>query len=584
MGAGMGKRSLEAAFVAALLLAAVLVGSMSPAAAGATVVTVSVTADVVDGNTTPGNISLREAVDISNADGVENAIVLGGDQSYALTDCASSGNEDEDANANGDLDLLDGEDIQIFGNGSTIEQTCDSERVVDKLGTGTLVLDEVTITGGTPSDGDGGGVLVGVGLTVRNGSVLRDNTAFNGNGGGAHAGGLLTVQDSSVHDNTTVSGGGGGLASLLGVTLERSAVNDNRSYTGAGAISGGTTVIVRNSTVSHNLAENQGGITATHITLEYATVVGNSGRQGFQTDNLAGGLSITAFASIIGLGGPSEDCSAANFFSNGYNLGYDASCELDHPTDLPGTYPHLNGAGVDDGGPLSHPAVVPSRAIDRIPAACGAAANDQWDTARPIGGSCDVGAREVAPVACGGTFTDVGPGHPFGDEICWMGQTAISTGFLDQTFKPGAPVTRQSMAAFIYRLAMEPPYDPGFDQTFNDVTPSHPFFQEIEWMAATGIASGFDGDLFLPGANVSRQAMSAFMYRVAGEPSFFPAGQTFTDVSPAHPFYQEIGWMADEEISTGYSDDTYRPSIPVSRQAMAAFMLRLAESVPLDGL
>jgi hypothetical protein len=140
------------------------------------------------------------------------------------------------------------------------------------------------------------------------------------------------------------------------------------------------------------------------------------------------------------------------------------------------------------------------------------------------------------------------------------------------------------MAAFIYRLAMEPPFDVASQPSFNDVGTNHPFFLEIEWMADTGIATGFDGDVYKPGSNVSRQAMAAFMYRVAGEPAFFPAGPTFDDVSPAHPFYKEIGWMADEQISTGFDDDTYRPSIAVSRQAMAAFMLRLAEGPELLGV
>ncbi|OWY59276.1 hypothetical protein B7486_75440, partial [cyanobacterium TDX16] len=57
-----------------------------------------------------------------------------------------------------------------------------------------------------------------------------------------------------------------------------------------------------------------------------------------------------------------------------------------------------------------------------------------------------------------------------------------------------------------------------------------------------------------------------------------PTVQTFTDVSPSHPFSDEIEWMADTGISTGYQPGpTYRPSIAVSRQAMSAFMRRLAE-------
>jgi hypothetical protein len=67
------------------------------------------------------------------------------------------------------------------------------------------------------------------------------------------------------------------------------------------------------------------------------------------------------------------------------------------------------------------------------------------------------------------------------------------------------------------------------------------------------------------------------MYRFADEPLFTPSSPSFTDVSAGHPFFKEIEWMADTEISTGYlPGPTYRPGTAVSRQAMSAFMHRLA--------
>jgi hypothetical protein len=50
---------------------------------------------------------------------------------------------------------------------------------------------------------------------------------------------------------------------------------------------------------------------------------------------------------------------------------------------------------------------------------------------------------------------------------------------------------------------------------------------------------------------------------------------TFDDVPADHPFFDEIEWMAATHISNGYPDGTYRPSDPVTRQAMSAFMQRL---------
>jgi len=50
---------------------------------------------------------------------------------------------------------------------------------------------------------------------------------------------------------------------------------------------------------------------------------------------------------------------------------------------------------------------------------------------------------------------------------------------------------------------------------------------------------------------------------------------TFSDVPAEHPFFDEIEWMAATHVSNGYPDGTYRPNDPVTRQAMSAFMQRL---------
>lgn len=58
------------------------------------------------------------------------------------------------------------------------------------------------------------------------------------------------------------------------------------------------------------------------------------------------------------------------------------------------------------------------------------------------------------------------------------------------------------------------------------------------------------------------------------------AAADFSDVDDDHQFSDEIQWMSDTGISEGYSDGTYRPGNPVTRQAMAAFMMRAAGQDP----
>jgi hypothetical protein len=126
----------------------------------------------------------------------------------------------------------------------------------------------------------------------------------------------------------------------------------------------------------------------------------------------------------------------------------------------------------------------------------------------------------------------------------------------------------------------EDPLPPCSSEPFVDVPVSHPFCAEIQWMADNAISMGYSDGTYRPGTDVTRQAMSAFMYRLAGEPPGPFPDPGFSDVSPSHHFFEEISWMAHAGVTTGYSDGTYRPGTDVTRQAMSAFMYRLSPLLP----
>lgn len=177
-------------------------------------------------------------------------------------------------------------------------------------------------------------------------------------------------------------------------------------------------------------------------------------------------------------------------------------------------------------------------------------------------------------------FSDVLGTHPFRCDIGWLVDQGIAAGYSDGTFRPASSITRQAMAAFVYRYAGEPAFTPPATATFSDVSPSHPFFAEIEWLADTGVSAGFSDGTYRPGASITRQSAAAFLYRYAGEPAFTPpTTPTFPDVPTTHAFFLEIEWAADEGIVTGFDDETFRPTSAVSRQAIAAFLHRYDENV-----
>jgi hypothetical protein len=80
---------------------------------------------------------------------------------------------------------------------------------------------------------------------------------------------------------------------------------------------------------------------------------------------------------------------------------------------------------------------------------------------------------------------------------------------------------------------------------------------------------------FRPGDNINRDAMAAFLYRFSGSPSWTaPGASPFNDITPNSRFYNEITWLAAARVSTGYTDGTFRPLNAVNRDAMAAFLYR----------
>lgn len=177
--------------------------------------------------------------------------------------------------------------------------------------------------------------------------------------------------------------------------------------------------------------------------------------------------------------------------------------------------------------------------------------------------------------------TDLRPSDAFFADIIWLVAQGITGGYADGSFRPQGSVTRAAMAAFLYRLGHGGADAPGCTAAaFTDVPAADPFCGEIAWLASTGITTGYADGTFRPGQAVTREAMAAFIYRYANAGNRAPActSAPFVDVAVSHPFCGEISWMATRGISTGWSDHTFRPGLTIARQAMAAFLHRYTAS------
>jgi hypothetical protein len=175
-------------------------------------------------------------------------------------------------------------------------------------------------------------------------------------------------------------------------------------------------------------------------------------------------------------------------------------------------------------------------------------------------------------------FADVPADSTFCGDIAWLSHQDITGGYDDGGFHPRAQVTRQAMAAFLYRLQNPGKADPACTGgPFDDVPASNPFCGDIAWLSHQDITRGYDDGGFHPDAVVSRQVMAAFLYRLQNPGTGDPActGKPFSDVPADSPFCGDVAWLKTQQVTTGDEDGDFRPAAPVSRQAMAAFLYRL---------
>ena len=177
-------------------------------------------------------------------------------------------------------------------------------------------------------------------------------------------------------------------------------------------------------------------------------------------------------------------------------------------------------------------------------------------------------------------FGDVTAKTEHHEDIWWLAGNDISTGFPDGTFRGMSAVARQDMAAFLYRIAGSPSYTPSAEdkRRFIDVTSDTPHCKEVWWLGHTGVSTGFPDGTFRGMSAVARQDMAAFLYRIAGSPSYTPSAEDkrrFIDVTSDTPHCKEVWWLGHTGVSTGFPDGTFRGMSAVARQDMAAFLKRI---------
>jgi hypothetical protein len=148
----------------------------------------------------------------------------------------------------------------------------------------------------------------------------------------------------------------------------------------------------------------------------------------------------------------------------------------------------------------------------------------------------------------------------------------VATGH-DGQFSPAAAWNRAQAVMWLWRLAGSPPGAPASD--FTDVADGAWYHDGLDWAVAEGVVTGFPDDTFRPGNPVTRGQTAAWLWAYAGQPEGSP-DHPFTDVGPGVWFADGLDWVAAQGVVNGYPDGTYRAGVSSARAAVARMLFRLA--------
>lgn len=173
-------------------------------------------------------------------------------------------------------------------------------------------------------------------------------------------------------------------------------------------------------------------------------------------------------------------------------------------------------------------------------------------------------------VKANGIFEDVdGSNHFAQEEILYLYNEGIVSGYQDGTFRPNNTVTRAQAILMMARaldLDLSNRPNPGF----SDITSNHSAYEEIAAVVDEGIYPK-ENKLY-PNEPISRESMArmiAFAFELKGE-----SKTVFKDVPKSHWAYPYITKLAANNITVGYDDGTFKPKNKLTRAQFSTFLAR----------
>ncbi|MEI7884900.1 MAG: MBG domain-containing protein [Clostridia bacterium] len=179
-------------------------------------------------------------------------------------------------------------------------------------------------------------------------------------------------------------------------------------------------------------------------------------------------------------------------------------------------------------------------------------------------------------------FKDVHTEDWFNDAVTYVTNAGIMAGTSEHYFSPALPTTRGMMVTMLYRLAGLPQATKA--NGFKDVASGKLYSAAVDWAAENGIVLGYDAASFKPEQNISRQQLAAMVYRYAKYKNYDLSAtsnlDTYVDTDKIGPWaLANMNWVVAEGLFNGNTKNMLTPKAEVTRAQVATIFMRFMEKI-----
>nr|WP_295948752.1 flavodoxin [uncultured Agathobaculum sp.] len=167
-------------------------------------------------------------------------------------------------------------------------------------------------------------------------------------------------------------------------------------------------------------------------------------------------------------------------------------------------------------------------------------------------------------------YTDVDAGAWYADAVSYVTDNGLMGGTSSTAFSPEDAMTRAMLATVLYRAA-DTPAVTGTDD-FTDTADGTWYADAVLWASQQGLVTGYGDGTFGTDDPVSREQIAAILWRYAGSPQAQDA-QAFSDESTISAYAADaVDWARANGIVNGKENNTFDPQGNATRAEVATIL------------